>query len=745
MNDRQHGMTYAAQGLRLPTRDGAVQRAISPEAWLRGEDLGVSAGLAEPYRRSTWVRAAIQKISGNISYVPVDVYPSDDGYMGIGKGARKKTYRRSRGVAKRATEEALDVPGLRAFMRQPMAGMGWNEFVESTIGWRKMLGEAFWLLPDDVLMPGFRLSRKPLQVIVARPHAMRPVIEDERVIGWVFRDGASKPWTLLPEQVIHLRKWNPYDAHRGLGEYDNCAVAAEGDYLAGVFARNLAANNGDTGPILVAKGGMPGDEQREQILAAIRSKRAAQQRGDFRPIFLTGDVAVEDPQIKSVDAAYIAGRIENRHEIFIAFGVPPSMADVKAAYSIGSASDFYQLILGACVPEGDVVCDGLARLIKVCWGLEVECFLDWDEHPVFQEVRKERLASADSLFGKGVPMSVIDEWLGLGLPDFPGKNVGYLPFGLVPVGSDMTAEDPAEDPAMQEPEEEDAVEAMMRALQAGCAHDQHQGGTECGCDVLHLDTKRDAKELAQWKELMLRRRETLAAYRSKFNQVLFKAREEVLAAIEGKAVLLTVGKAAAGDFIFDLLKFKQGLQAVMRQVGMSALQTAGEQLFKELAKNDPWKMPPPEALKFLVQRENKMAGVADEVFNQVKGSLEQGLNDGDTMNQLAQRVRGEFTNMSRVRALRVAMTETSAAYGTSRQAAMKAAGVEKKRWLTSGNSNVRAAHMAMNGAIVGLDENFTVIDPRTGEVDEVKHPGDPDGLPWNVINCHCVSVAEIDV
>ena len=104
------------------------------------------------------------------------------------------------------------------------------------------------------------------------------------------------------------------------------------------------------------------------------------------------------------------------------------------------------------MPEGDKICDGLVELARRLTGIEVEAFLDWDEHPVFQEVRKERLSSVDTLWTKGVPLGVVDEYLGLGLPDFPGKDVGYLPFGVAPVdGGQVPAVDPAVDPALGEP------------------------------------------------------------------------------------------------------------------------------------------------------------------------------------------------------------------------------------------------------------------------------------------------------
>ena len=761
------GKTYAELGLRLP---GAVGRtSVASMQWTHGLDVEAAQGcLVEPYKRSAWVQGAIKKISGPVASVAVDFYSAESGYSGIGQvpaGGRSqgKRYLTGRGRMGNCGGCEVKLPVLEQFLRSPMRRMGWSDIVEATIGWRKMAGESFWILPDSVLLP-FPEAKAGVQVVLARPDRMRHVVDGGEIAGWVFTDKAGRSWNLLPEQVIQLARWNPYDEFRGLSEFEACRMAAESDWMAGRFAKNLMGNNGDTGPYIVAKAGVPSDEQRQQILADLRGKRAAQQRGDFRPVFLTGDISVEDPQVRSVDAAFIAGRIENRHEIAAALGVPPSMFDVKAAYSIGSASDFYQLILNTCVPEGDKICDGLVELARRLTGIEVEAFLDWDEHPVFQEVRKERLSSVDTLWTKGVPLGVVDEYLGLGLPDFPGKDVGYLPFGVAPVdGGQVPAVDPAVDPALGEPADPgeempvggdvcptptgpgagtavmmEALRARVAAVEDGC----------CGWDVEDCVVRgRDPKEIAQWKDLMAKRRGTVRLYEGKLGKVAMAARAETLRRLElhGPVLLALNGvkRAAGADFVFDLVKFRSGLLTAMRGAAESALQTAGEHLYGEIGRDEAWRMPAPRALEFFKSRENKLANVADGIHEDVMGTLDEGLRDGDTMAQLAGRVRAQFNEFTSGRALTIARTETGAAFGVARDQAMRDAGIPFKRWLTSGNSKVRLAHKQMNGAIVPAGEKFVVADPKGGEVDEVDHPGDPDGLPWNVINCACVCVPSL--
>jgi SPP1 gp7 family putative phage head morphogenesis protein len=116
-------------------------------------------------------------------------------------------------------------------------------------------------------------------------------------------------------------------------------------------------------------------------------------------------------------------------------------------------------------------------------------------------------------------------------------------------------------------------------------------------------------------------------------------------------------------------------------------------------------------------------------------SLQEGMSNGESIAELSERVRAEFNSVDSERARRIAMTETAAAYGTARQAAQESSGVPYKKWLTSGNANVRPAHQAANGQIAKVDEPFTVMD------EELMYPGDPNGSAGNIINCHCVAIA----
>ena len=729
------------------------------------------------YSESIWVHAAIRHIAGPIAAVSLEHSAKPSGGRGL---------LRQRSIRRRAEDTMVSDPRLDAFWQAPARGLdGLGEFIGAVVGWRKLAGEAFLLLGDDAVVP-FPEARTMSPVIVARPDRMRHVLRDGQVVGWEYTDGSGRRHALTPEQVIHLRQWNPYDDHRGLGEFEVARVAAETDRAASTFARNLASSQGDQGVYVVAKGGVIEEKQRDQITALLMEKRRMQQQGIFRPVFLTGDITVEDPKVRSVDAAFLESRRMSAGEIFVAFGVPPSMAKEQPSYSIGSASDSFRLISDTCIPESARIAEAISRVSSLVLGRPVFASFCWDEHPVLQEVRKERLGVVDGLWNKGVPLRAISDYLDLDLPRFPGDDMGWLPISVVPAeqaaslsldpgpegepGIPAAPAAPVEPPDDEEPEEtedpEDAPEPG-EPVRSRAPADPVAAALAALRSPRARATSADAR---LWARHIRQRQPAVRAYASAFSRALFAARAEVLRKIASapqgsprtardaaaaamtppagsdasQAAAVACGghvsgaplvRAGAVDLLFDLFAFKGALKAAFRRVTEGVLQKAVDQLSAELGKDDPLKFPPMRALQFIRGRENRLEGVADEVFSSVKSTLEEGLNSGDTMAELAARVRAQFSEMSRGRARRIAMTETAAAYGTARQEGMTQAGVEFKRWLNSGGDNVREAHMEANNQTVPVDAPFLV----GGE--ELMHPGDPSGRPDNVINCHCVSVA----
>lgn len=380
------------------------------------------SALREPYRESVWVHAAIRHISTPLAALPIEhsAHPPGGRSAGATHAAPRRTARAAAGL--------ISDPRLDRFWASPAVGMSsFGEFVEALVCWRKLAGEAFIILGDDSLVPFPEVRDAMAPVLVARPDRMRHVVQGGRLVGWEYTDGDGRSHALLPDQVVQLRQWNPYDDFRGLGDYEAARMAAETDAASGRFVRNLAAAQGDQGVYVVAKSGVLDEKQRDQITALLIQKRRMQQQGVFSPVFLTGDVSVEDPKVRSVDAAFLESRRMSAGEIFVAFGVPPSLAKERAAYATGSSSDYARLICDTCVPESTRIAEVIGVVSSILLGRSVWASFVWDEHPVMQEVRRERMATIEKLWSVGMPMREVSRYLDLDLPRFPGDETGWLP------------------------------------------------------------------------------------------------------------------------------------------------------------------------------------------------------------------------------------------------------------------------------------------------------------------------------
>jgi phage portal protein BeeE len=506
------------------------------------------------FEQSTWVMRAIKKIAGPIA--AVDLHFTREGQRFHGAD-------------------------LEVFWETPGAGLSRTDLIEATVGWLKLEGEAFWLLDDSWLAalgphgPGANPAGPATPIQMARPDRMRHVVKNGELEGWEYVDGAGRRALLLPEQVIQLKLWNPYSDFRGMAELKPCRDAAEADFLAGKFNLNLMRNNGDQGAYVIAKNGLPLDGQRQQIIDQIREKRELAQRGVFKPVFLDGDITIEDPKIRVPDGDFIAARLQNRHEVFIAMGVPASMADVKASYSIGSASDWFMLIAETCIPLGEKICQAINQVLRRQGAGEVRASFDWDEHPVVQAVRRERADTAAKYFGMGVPLKALNDYLDLELPACPGWEKGYLSTKITAI-----EEGEEDEPGVNL---DDTVGLMagrndplgrLKELLRGRAGEDDKSDRSVGCDAGDGRDEEDPPSLrygaASGGDHGRDGPATLApgikGLAGRFGRELMKARTETLRRLEG---------IPAGQPVFDVEGFARGLCTGLRPLVAAGLRETG--------------------------------------------------------------------------------------------------------------------------------------------------------------------------
>ena len=132
---------------------------------------------------------------------------------------------------------------------------------------------------------------------------------------------------------------------------------------------------------------------------------------------------------------------------------------------------------------------------------------------------------------------------------------------------------------------------------------------------------------------------------------------------------------------------------------------------------------------FALDRQNKIKDCPQGIFDGIQQSVTEGIRNGETMDELADRVKKGFDDADDDRAYLIARTEAQSAYGTAQFNVLSDAGYLQKKWQTADDERVRDSHMECEdqGAI-GMDEDFS---------NGLSFPGDPDGEASEVIGCRC--------
>ena len=126
---------------------------------------------------------------------------------------------------------------------------------------------------------------------------------------------------------------------------------------------------------------------------------------------------------------------------------------------------------------------------------------------------------------------------------------------------------------------------------------------------------------------------------------------------------------------------------------------------------------------------NKIRGINDTIFKELKAQIFIGLNDGESLPQIEKRLKSVY-NFANNRAKVIARTETNKIVSATTHNIYKEEGVGFKKWLALPDSRPEHSTNATQGPIP-IDQNFQNSQPYPGV-----------GTAAQVINCRC-SIAPV--
>jgi len=143
----------------------------------------------------------------------------------------------------------------------------------------------------------------------------------------------------------------------------------------------------------------------------------------------------------------------------------------------------------------------------------------------------------------------------------------------------------------------------------------------------------------------------------------------------------------------------------------------------------------PWVREFLEGRANQLAGqVTQTTYDAITSALADGVDAGESIDDLADRVRHVFSVANDVRATTIARTEVISAYNgaaTMGAAQLPADVVAGQEWIATRDSRTRDTHASADGQVVMVGQPFLVGGNQGA------YPGDPSLPSDESINCRC--------
>jgi len=671
------------------------------------------------YEQNVWAYRAISVIAQHIGQLPIKVVSV------ASDGAKPEE------ITGHPFEELVDNPN--PFMSR-------QDIVELLLIFAESVGDAYWLFDDGTgagRPAGQKLKLAQVREIwpIESQH-MTPIADAQSFIsGYKYRPGRSgKSEVLSTEEIFAVRYPSPASILASQGAIKPITWDLASDISAQKFERqimkNLAANI-----VFLKTDSSFQDDQRE-----IFRREIAKALNNIKVGFMEAGLDFASPQIAAKDLPFLEMDKRRQRRIMAAFGVPPLYAgseDAKYDNAEQQKAVFWE---GTLLPKLSRIESMLTKKLHAL-GEDKRLRVVFDTTGV-SALQGNLTAKADTA-GKwrlmGVPLNDLIKIYGPhGMEDVEGGDVGLVSAGLIPL-EDVIDPDPIEPEGT--PEDAPAPSADEEEMEEEDEVEEEEVDAERGIKTLAAERALDD---AHWRRFIVTQEPGFRRLRAAM-RAFFKAQEKAILARIRQHVpetpLTTPGSASIRQPSIELIvldtneetgKLSKKAAAIIKAIYTKL----GKQAVEDVGVDIDFNIESPEAAKFLSSHVPTFARAVNETTKKrVSAIIQQKFATGATQRELTDAIQKEFKFAKKFRAARIARTESGIAGNAGIQSGMEQAGVEEKRWITSRDAKVRNTHISAGGQTVNIRDSFLV-----GGI-FLKHPGDPDGTPEEIINCRCVARA----
>jgi len=576
------------------------------------------------------------------------------------------------------SEDEVFPDDLVKLFEKPNPLMSGMDFIQAVVGFYALYGEAFIVKQQSIgQMTGAR--KLPAELWTFNPSDFH---EDEKDgLVWQWRLGNDK---YPADEVIHFSDFNPYSNTRGLAPTEPIKKIIDIDWQSLVYNKAFFDNFCQFGSYMTSDQKLT-DQQLDRVEAKVKEMHEGASKA-FKFAVLHAGLQLKNEQPTHKDMDFLDQKKFAREEILGIWRAPKALfnitEDLNYATFVGQMKIFWIYTIEPILRKVESAFNSM--LIQP-YNPNIYCKFDTQNVPAFVEDYKDKISSAKILFDMGFTGNEVNEKLQLGFEDKPWRDSWWVPFTMAPAGSETPPLEVL--PARIEP-----AKSMRRLEKRGLLKSKFAN--------LHGNIE--------------------VRFVSSLRRFFFEQRKRVLAHIEkSKGDLITKDVYANWDSEdAELIKrVAPHLLAGITEGVDFAEAIAGEQANAEAVKN--------RVSSLLAYKSKKITRINRTIKEQIAVALDEGVAEGETITQLADRVRGVY-NMATSRAQLIARTETTGAINGGSVLYYEESGVEKLEWLTARDELVRLTHQ-IEGETAIVGQRFS---------NGLDFPGG-DGPPEEVCNCRC--------
>lgn len=605
-------------------------------------------------------------------------------------------------------------------LNNPNPSLTFYQLMEGSASFIEQFGEFFWyLVPGSV--SGYTNGIK--EIYLLRPDRVGIQLDKKtgEVMGYNYSIGnGNKRIPFTAEEIRHFKTLNPKNPYRGYAPLEAAVEYVITEQEVSRFTRNYFANNAQLGGILQVNG---------KISRENWNKFVRQWRERYAGVDNAGKVAmVRDSQVTWTP---ITSDIQNMQldqlkqttveQILMMFRVPKGLFGMESGEGLGRASvETLEYIFAKWTIDN--------KLGRFDDFIESICQDYYSSAPC--KVDHQNIVPSDKAFELEVYTAGVDRWISrkeirdkdpdLANTRIDGTDELFISNAMLPIGDPMSSEQAASKGVSDKaPSETVETDKNLKVT---------------------LKSKKKEYETKEAFRQTLEQNYTkyIGKYKTAFNSVLEKQKQNVLDNLEHIGKGITDNLINNDDSNFQS-KLTPVLTALIIEQGQLALEFSGDSAKYVISQS---------LRKAIEASTKKMASnFDDETIQELNDTLSEGLQNGESIGELSDRVSQTYDEAMGYRADRVARTEAqSASSGATLDAYRQNPSVTAMTWFANPGACEFCAEI--NGTTVGLEESFVSqgdsvdVTQEDGSIDTYQADyGDVETPPLHP-NCSCTIVPE---